>query len=77
MEIERRAENRATSTRKRTGMKARDIYKAYPREKANSLIKKLKDKGLWYYDPDFDKDEEDLMGFLFPNMTSTSLTHHI
>lgn len=65
MEFERRAENRATSTRKRTGMKSRDIYKAYPREKAASLIRKLRDRGLWYYDPDFDKDEEDLMGLTY------------
>lgn len=38
--------------------------KAYPKEKAEALIKKLHDRGLWYYDPDFEGDEEDwLPGF--------------
>lgn len=59
VEFQRRAESKATSTRKRSGTKARDIYLKYPKEKAKALIKRLYDRGLWYYDPDFDKDEED------------------
>ena len=40
-------------------MKAREIHTKYPKAKAESLIQSLKTKGLWYYDPDFDGDEED------------------
>ena len=59
MEFERRAECKNTSTKKRQGTKARDILKTYPEEKAKTLMKRLRDRGLWYYDPDFDGDEED------------------
>lgn len=59
VEFQRRAESKATSTRTRSGTKARDIYLRYPKEKAKALIKRLYDRGLWYYDPDFEKDEED------------------
>ena len=65
MEFERRAETKNTSTRKRAGTKARDIMKQYPKEKAEALIKKLKDKGMYYYDPDFENDPEDPTGFHF------------
>ncbi len=58
MEFERRAENKNTSTRKRQGTKARDIYKSYPKSKADALIQKLRGRGLWYFDPDFEGDEE-------------------
>ena len=61
--FERRAENRNTSTRKRQGTKARDIHKLYPKDKADALIKKLHERGLWYWDPDFENDEEGLLGF--------------
>lgn len=82
--FERRAENRNTSTRKRQGTKARDIRKLYPKDKADALIKKLHERGLWYWDPDFENDEEDCWGLIkcrikcvqsfWINSTSTSLT---
>ena len=59
VEFERRAECKNTSTRKRKGTKARDILKMYPEEKAKALMKRLHDRGLWYFDPDFDGDTED------------------
>ncbi|CAK9050135.1 unnamed protein product [Durusdinium trenchii] len=40
--------------------KARDLYKKYPKEKADLLMKKLKEKGMWHYDPDFEGDEEEI-----------------
>lgn len=60
VEFERRAERRSTSCKQRSGMKARDIYKKYPKEKAEALIKRLRDKGMWYYDEDFEGDEEEI-----------------
>ncbi|CAK9056310.1 Uncharacterized protein SCF082_LOCUS30355, partial [Durusdinium trenchii] len=39
---------------------ARDLYKKYPKEKADLLMKKLKEKGMWHYDPDFEGDEEEI-----------------
>lgn len=65
MEFERRAESRNTATRKRAGTKARDIMKQYPKEKAEALIKKLKGKGMYYFDPDFENDQEDPKGLYF------------
>lgn len=65
MEFERRAESRNTATRKRAGTKARDIMKQYPKEKAEALIKKLKEKGMYYFDPDFENDQEDPKGLYF------------
>lgn len=43
----------------REGMKARDIEKKYPAEKAKKLVALLKERNLWYWDPDFPQDEED------------------
>ena len=57
--IKRKAEKVVLSRKQREGMKARDIYQKYPKLKADSLMKSLREKGLWYYDPDFEKDEED------------------
>ena len=48
-------------TRARSGTKAREIMKLYPKEKAESLIQRLRQKGLWYFDSDFPGDEEDPM----------------
>ena len=61
MEISRKAEARTTATRARAGTKAREIMKLYPKEKAESLIQRLRQKGLWYFDSDFPGDEEDPM----------------
>lgn len=57
--FQRKAQTKATSTKARSGTKARDIHKAYPKEKAESLIKRLRERNLWYFDPDFPNDEED------------------
>lgn len=57
--MKRRAEKVSLNRKERAGMKARDIYQKYPKAKAEKLISNLKSKGLWYFDPDFDKDEED------------------
>ena len=40
-------------------MKAREIYQKYPKAKAEQLMRSLKERNLWYWDPDFDQDEED------------------
>lgn len=40
-------------------MKARDIEKKYPPEKAKKLISLLRQKNLFYWDEDFPGDEED------------------
>ena len=57
---ERRAERRSKSKKSRAALKARDLYHKYPKEKADGLMRKLKEKGMWYYDPDFDGDEEEI-----------------
>ena len=43
----------------REGMKARDIEKKYPPEKAKQLIAALTARNLYYYDEDFPDDRED------------------
>ena len=60
VEFERRAERKSSSKKSRSGTKARDLYKKYPKEKADLLMKKLKEKGMWHYDPDFEGDEEEI-----------------
>ena len=71
VEFERRAENKNTAVRARSGMKKRDILLKYPdKSKAESLIKRLYERGMWYYDPDFDKDDEDIC-FLSAGFGST------
>lgn len=57
--IQRKAEKVTTNRKQRSGMKARDIHQKYPKDKADQLIKSLRLKGLWYWDPDFENDEED------------------
>ena len=59
VEIQRKAERTVLNRKQRAGTKARDIQKAYPPSKADALIKKLHTAGLWYWDPDFPKDEEE------------------
>lgn len=58
--MQRKAEKVTTNRKEREGTKARDILKKYPKEKAESLMANLKKKGLWYYDPDFEGDEEEI-----------------
>ena len=58
--MERRAEHKVTATNKRSGKKAREIHKEYPKAKADALIAKLRAKGLFYFDPDFEGDEEEI-----------------
>eukprot|EP00435_Cladocopium_sp_Y103_P068002 s1968_g30.t2 len=61
--MQRKAEKVTTNRKEREGTKARDILKKYPKEKAESLMANLKKKGLWYYDPDFEGDEEDCLNW--------------
>lgn len=59
MVMSRKADKIALNRKQREGMKAREILQKYPKGKAEKLIATLKSKGLWYYDPDFEKDEEE------------------
>lgn len=59
--FKRKAEKVSTNRKQRAGMKGRDILNRYPKEKAEKLMASLKERGMWYFDPDFDKDEEDCM----------------
>jgi hypothetical protein len=43
----------------REGLKAREIEKRYPPEKAKKLMSLLRAKNLFYWDEDFPGDEED------------------
>ena len=63
VEISRKAEARTTAaTRARSGTKAREIMKLFTQKKRlKSLIQRLRQKGLWYFDSDFPGDEEDPM----------------
>lgn len=45
-------------------MKMRDILKKYPEQKALSLVKRLKEKGMFYYDEDFPGDEEEIYFYI-------------
>ena len=40
--------------------KDRDVLQKYPTEKAEKLLKRLKEKGRYYEDPGFPGDEEKL-----------------
>ena len=64
--FKRKAEKVSTNRKERSGMKGRDILLRYPKAKAEKLMASLKERGLWYYDPDFDKDEEDCMFVCLP-----------
>ena len=59
VEIQRKAESVTLNRSQRQGVKAREIYQRYPKAKADGLIKSLRSRGLWYWDPDFGDDEED------------------
>ncbi|CAL1156194.1 unnamed protein product [Cladocopium goreaui] len=50
------------SRREREGMKPREILQRYPKEKAESLMKNLLDRGLWYWDDDFPRERYFLVG---------------
>ena len=71
--IWKKGESKNTSTRQRQGTKARDIYKAYPKAKADALIQKLRDRGLWYFDPGFPADEEDTNVFVSDVSSASSV----
>ena len=60
--IQRKAEKLTLNRKQREGMKAREIYQKYPKAKAEQLMRSLKERNLWYWDPDFDQDEEDWLG---------------
>ena len=51
----------SASRKERSGVKGRDIYLRYPKPKADKLMASLRERGLWYFDPDFKDDEEDCM----------------
>ena len=58
--FQRRAEKQAVNRKEREGIKERDLLKKYPQAKVDQLVKSLKERGLWYYDPDFPNDAEEL-----------------
>ena len=60
--IQRKAEKLTLNRKEREGLKSRDIYQKYPKAKAEQLMRSLKERNLWYWDPDFDQDEEDWLG---------------
>ena len=64
VEFDRRAERKLTSKKSRAGIKARDILKMYPKEKAEDLMKRLKSKGLFHFDDDFPNDEEEIFYYV-------------
>ena len=39
-------------------MKARELLKQYPEDKAKDLMNRLKKAGMYQYDEDFPKDDE-------------------
>ena len=53
-----------TATKERNGMKAREVYLRYPKDKADSLMKKLREKGMFHWDEDFPRDEEEIFYFI-------------
>ena len=57
--MERRVEQINRFKTGREGMKAREIEKRYPLEKAKKLMQLLRAKNLYYWDDDFPGDEED------------------
>ena len=57
MHIERRVERKYQAKSGRIGVKKRDMK--LPPEKAEKLAKSLKERGLWSWDDDWPKDEED------------------
>jgi hypothetical protein len=61
VEVQRKAESVTLNRSQREGVKAREIHQRYPKSKADSLIKSLRSRGLWYWDPDFADDEEDTL----------------
>lgn len=56
----RKAEKITTNTKEREALKARDLLKRYAKPKADKLMKSLRERGLWYWDPEFPQDEEEL-----------------
>ena len=60
--IERKAEKVTLNRKQREGMKAREILVKYPEPKAKKLMASLKERNLYYADPDFPSDEEDCFG---------------
>ena len=60
MAFQRRAEKQTVNRKEREGIKERDLLKKYPQAKVDQLTKSLKQCGLWYFDPDFPDDPEEL-----------------
>ena len=57
MHIDRRVERKHQAKSGRIGVKKRDMK--LPKEKAEQLAKSLRERGLWSWDDDWPKDEED------------------
>ena len=51
------SKNRAKAGR--AGVKKRELEKSLPKEKVETLCKRLHSLGLWQYDEDWPQDEED------------------
>ena len=71
--VQRKAEKSVLARSQRQGYKKRDIYAKYPdKVKADALIQRLRSRGLWYWDPDFDKDEEARFAICFSSIRNSS-----
>ena len=58
--FERRTEKKTTSTKQRAGTKHRDLVTIYGKDKADDLCQRLRAAGMYYADPDFPKDEDEI-----------------
>ncbi|CAL1166148.1 unnamed protein product, partial [Cladocopium goreaui] len=81
LHVERTAETVNRTASGREGMKLRDIEAKYPPEKAKKLATLLRSRGMWYWDPDFPNDEEEIFYYTgkarsvsTENLTKESMT---
>ncbi|CAE7222534.1 unnamed protein product [Symbiodinium sp. KB8] len=58
--VEREVENKNTSRAGFDSVKGRDLIKKYGETKGTKLVAALRNKGRWYWDPEFPQDEEEI-----------------
>lgn len=58
--MERKVENVNRVRMGRRGKKKRELLQCYPAEKVDKLCAALQAKNMYYWDPDFPNDEEEL-----------------